>query len=46
MERFNSHSYFYYINNGMDPLTIIVDPSRLPPIITEGQSHVKLPEEL
>ena len=36
IERFNSHSYFYYINNGIDPLTVIVDPSRLPLVITKG----------
>ena len=36
MERFNSHSYFYYINNRINPLIVIVDLSKLPPIITEG----------
>ena len=43
---FNSRLYFYYINNGIDPLAVAVDPSRVPPIITEGQSHTKLPKEL
>jgi len=46
MERFNSRLYFYCINNGIDPLTIAVDLSRVPPIIIEGQSHAELPEEL
>ena len=42
MEHFNSCSYFYYINNGIDSLTIIVDLSKLPFIITEGQSYAEL----
>ena len=33
---FNSYLYFYCINNGIDPLTITVDLSRVPPIIKEG----------
>ena len=36
MERFNSRSYFYYVNSGINPFTIIVDLSRLPPVIIEG----------
>ena len=36
MERFNSRFYFYYINNGINPLTVMVDPSRLLPVIVEG----------
>ena len=36
IERFNSRSYFYYINNRINPLTITVDLSRLPPVIIEG----------
>ena len=36
MERFDSRSYFYYINSGINPLTITVDLSRLPPVIIEG----------
>ena len=36
MERFNSYSYFYYIANGINPLTIIVDLSRLPLVIIKG----------
>ena len=46
IERFNSRSYFYYINNRINPLTITVDLSRVPPIIAEGQSYAKLPKEL
>jgi len=46
MERFNSRLYFYYINNGIDPLTVTVDPSRVPPIVAEGQSYTELPKEL
>ena len=29
IERFNSCLYFYYINNGIDPLAVIVDLSRV-----------------
>ena len=46
IECFNSCLYFYYINNRIDPLTIIVDLNRVPPVVIEGQSHAKLPEEL
>jgi hypothetical protein len=30
-KRFNSHSYFYCVNNRIDPLTVVVDLSRVPP---------------
>jgi len=46
VERFNSRLYFYYIDNRIEPLTVTVDPSRIPSIITEGQSHAELPKEL
>jgi len=36
MERFNSRSYFYCINNRINPLAITVDLSRVPPVIVEG----------
>jgi len=36
IERFNSRLYFYYVNSRINPLTITVDPSRVPPIIIEG----------
>ena len=46
IKRFNSCSYFYCINNGINSLTITVNPSKLLPIITEEQSHAKLPKKL
>jgi len=46
IERFNSHLYFYCINNGINLLTITVDLSKVPPIVVEGQSYAELPEEL
>ena len=36
MERFNSRSYFYYVNSRINPLTVMVDLSRLPLVIIEG----------
>jgi hypothetical protein len=36
IEYFNSRLYFYCVNNGINPLTIAVDPSRVPPIIVKG----------
>ena len=44
--RFNSRLYFYCVNNRIDPLTVTVDLSRVPPIIAEGQSYAELPKEL
>ena len=35
-KRFNSRSYFYCVNNGINPLVVVVDPSRVPPIVVEG----------
>ena len=35
-KRFNSRLYFYYINNGINPLVVAVDLSRVPPIVIEG----------
>ena len=46
IERFNSHLYFYYINNRINPLAVIVDLSQVPPIIKKRQSHIELPKEL
>ena len=46
IERFNSHLYFYYVNNRINPLTIAVDLSRVLPIVVEGQSYIELPKEL
>ena len=36
IERFNSRSYFYYVNNRINPLTVAVDLNRVPPIVIEG----------
>ena len=46
IQRFNSRLYFYYVNSRIDPLTITVDLSRIPPIVIEGQSYTELPKEL
>ena len=46
IERFNSRLYFYYINNRINPLAVVVDLSRVPPVIIKGQSHAELPKEL
>ena len=46
IERFNSRLYFYCVNNRINPLTITIDLSKVPPIIAEGQSYAELPEEL
>ena len=45
-KRFNSRLYFYYINNRINPLVVVVDLSRVPLIIIEGQSYIELPKEL
>jgi hypothetical protein len=45
-KRFDSRLYFYYVNNRINPLTVTVDLSRVPPIIIEGQSYIELPKEL
>ena len=46
MERFNSRSYFYCVDSGINPLTVTVDLSRLPLVVAEGQSYTELPKEL
>jgi len=46
IECFNSCLYFYYINYGINSITIAVELSIMPPIITEGQSYAELPKEL
>ena len=45
-KRFNSRLYFYYINNRINPLIVVVDLSRVHLIIIEGQSYTELPKEL
>ena len=46
MEHFNSRSYFYCINNRINPLTIAVDLSRVPPVVVKGQNYTELLKEL
>jgi len=46
MEHFNSCLYFYCIDNGINPLTVAVDLSRVSSIVIEGQSYTELPKEL
>ena len=35
IKHFNSYLYFYYVDNGINPLTVAVDPSKMPPIIAK-----------
>ena len=46
IKRFNSCLYFYYINNKINPLTIVVNLSKVPLIVVEGQNYIKLFKEL
>ena len=46
IERFNSYSYFYYVDSGIDPLTITVDLSRLPLVVVKRQNYTELPKKL
>ena len=46
IERFNSCLYFYCVSNGINPLTVAVDLSRVPSVVIEGQSYIELPKEL
>ena len=46
IDRFNNYSYFYCINNRINPLTILVDLNRVPLITKKGRSYAKLPKEL
>jgi hypothetical protein len=45
-KRFDSRLYFYCVDNKINPLTVTVDLSRVPPIVVEGQSYIELPKEL
>ena len=36
IKRFNSCSYFYCVDNKIDPLTVTIDLSKLPPVIIKG----------
>jgi len=46
IESFNSCLYFYYINNRIDSLIIIVNLNRVPFITKKRQSYIKLPKKL
>ena len=46
IDRFNSRLYFYYINNGINPLTILINLNRIPPIAKEGRSYIELFKKL
>jgi len=43
---FNNCLYFYCINNGINPLIIAVDLSKIPFIVVEGQSYIELFKKL
>jgi len=36
IEHLNSRLYFYYVNYRINPLTIMVDLSIVPPVVAEG----------
>ena len=46
IKRFNNYLYFYYINNRINSLTVIVNLNKIPFIIREGKSYIKLFKEL
>jgi len=46
IKHFNSCLYFYYINNKINPLAITVNLNKIPLIIKEGQSYIKLLKKL
>jgi len=46
IKRFNSRLYFYCINNKINPLTVVVNLSKVPLVIIKGQSYTKLFKEL
>jgi len=46
MKCFNSRLYFYYIDNRINFLIVAVNLNRVPFIIIEGQSYIKLLKEL
>ena len=39
IKRFNSHLYFYYIDNGIDFLIVAVNLNKMPFIVTERQLY-------
>ena len=46
IDRFNNYLYFYCINNRINPLTILVNLNRVPPITKKERSYIKLPKKL
>jgi len=46
IKHFNSRLYFYYVDNGINLLTIAVNLSKVSLIVVEGQSYTKLPKKL
>ena len=46
MDRFNSRLYFYCVDNGIGPLTVLINLNRVPPIAKEGWSYIELFKEL
>jgi len=46
IKRFNSYLYFYYIDNGINSLIIIVNLSKVFFIVKKGQSYIKLFKKL
>jgi len=46
IKHFNSYLYFYYINNGINFLTVIVDLNKMLSIVKKGQSYIELPKKL
>ena len=43
---FNSRLYFYYINNRINLLTIVVNLNKMPFVIIKRQNYIELPKEL
>jgi len=46
IKHFNNYLYFYYINNGINLLTVAVNLNKIPFIIIKGQNYMELPKEL
>jgi len=46
MKSFNSYLYFYYIDNKINPLIVIVDLNKMPFIIKKRQNYIKLSKKL
>ena len=46
IKHFSCCLYFYCVNNGINPLTVVIDLSKVSFIIAERQSYIELPKEL